>query len=43
MNELIEFQISEIESEMDDNDFQRDFFESLCEQFIKKKFLSEKL
>ena len=34
--------MEEIELEMDDGDFQRDFFESLKDQFEAKSFLSEK-
>ena len=39
---LIEFQIEEIETLMEADDFQRDFFESLSEQFASKQWLSEK-
>ena len=39
---LINFWIDEIEMSMDLNDFQRDFFESLSDQFAMKGYLSEK-
>ncbi len=38
----IQFYLDEIEKNMNEGDFQRDFYESLCEQFENKKSLSEK-
>lgn len=41
-NKLILFQIEEIETHMSADDFQRDFFESLAQQYGEKQSLSEK-
>lgn len=38
----IAFWISEIEENMSERDFQRDFFESLNDQFAKRRSLSPK-
>ncbi len=34
--------LSEIEDSMSERDFQRDFFESLSDQFNRKQYLSDK-
>lgn len=39
---LTQFQLDEIEANMRDNDFQRDFFESLKDQWEEKEWLSDK-
>lgn len=39
---LVRFLIGEIEENMRANDVQRDFFESLCDFFDKRNFLTEK-
>lgn len=38
----IRFYIETLREEMAAEDFQRDFFESLCDQFEEKDFLSDK-
>ena len=38
----VDFMITEIERDMGEKDFQMDFFISLCDQFKKRKSLSEK-
>lgn len=42
VRKLIAFQISEIREMMREGDFQRDFFESLCDQFERNNYLSDK-
>jgi hypothetical protein len=39
---LIQHMMDEIEACMQDNDFQREFFESLADQWSEKAFLSDK-
>lgn len=40
--EAISFKLTEIAANMKEDDFQRDFFESLQEQFERKEWLSDK-
>lgn len=40
--QAISFKLTEIAANMKEDDFQRDFFESLQEQFERKEWLSEK-
>lgn len=41
-HQLVAHLINEIEDNMRENDFQRDFFESLSDQYNKQNFLSQK-
>lgn len=39
---IVGFMLSEIEEMMESNHYQRDFFESIKDQFVEKEWLSDK-